>query len=64
MNITAEKMLAGRVYSIHENYNGVEIVIEIPGGKKVTAVLTKGAFQKLDIAVGKPLFKNTKLVDC
>jgi len=62
VNITAEKMLQGKITQIRETNTGVEVLIRVPGGDEVIAVLTKTAAEKLELEIGKPLFRTTRLV--
>lgn len=61
MNITAEKMLNGEITKIRNVETRVEVVLRVPGGAEVTAVLTKAAAENLGLEIGKPLFRKARL---
>ncbi len=66
MKVSARNQIAGKVSKIVEGAVNVELFIEIKGGDKITAIITKEAAMELELKVGsevRALFKaNAVLV--
>jgi molybdopterin-binding protein len=60
MRVSARNQLSGKVKGIKSGAVNSEVVIELKGGDKVTAIITKEAIEELGIAVGKPVFAIIK----
>ena len=55
MKISARNNLSGTVKSIATGAVNNEIVVELPGGMEIVAIITKGSTERLDLANGKPV---------
>ncbi len=60
MKISARNVLKGKVKAITEGIVSSEVVIELPGGQEVVAVITKTAEQGLGLAKGKDVYAIIK----
>jgi molybdopterin-binding protein len=60
MKISARNVLKGTVKAIHEGAVNDEVVIEMPGGQEIVAVITKSSVEKLGLAKGKPAYAVIK----
>ncbi len=60
MKISARNQLAGKVKEIKPGAVNSEVVIELKGGDKITAIITKDSIADLGIAVGKPVYAVIK----
>ncbi|MGA2616256.1 MAG: molybdopterin-binding protein [Thermoguttaceae bacterium] len=56
MRISARNVLKGKVKKITEGMVNSEVVVELPGGQEVVAVVTKTSEQRLGLAVGKDAY--------
>ncbi len=52
--VSARNRLCGTVKRIHEGAVDSEVVLELPGGNTLTAVITEEAVQDLELAPGQP----------
>ena len=50
--LSARNVLAGEVASVTDGAVNSEIVVRLPGGSEVVALITKASVHKLDLAVG------------
>jgi molybdopterin-binding protein len=52
--------LKGKVKKITEGAVNSEVVVELPGGQEVVAIVTKTSVQSLGLAVGKEAYAIVK----
>ena len=60
MKISARNVLKGTVKEIREGAVNDEVVIEMPGGQEIVAVITKTSVEKLGLAKGKQAYAVIK----
>ncbi|OLS13000.1 MAG: Molybdate-binding domain of ModE [Promethearchaeota archaeon CR_4] len=60
MKISARNQLKGKVKKITDGAVNSEVVIELPGGQEVVAIITKESAKKLGLSVGKPAYAIIK----
>ncbi len=60
MKISARNVLMGTVKEIREGAVNDEVVVEIPGGQEIVAVITKRSVEKLGLAKGKQAYAVIK----
>jgi len=60
MKLSARNVLKGKVKSITEGSVNDEVVVELPGGQEVVAVVTKTSVQSLGLGKGKDVFAVIK----
>jgi molybdate transport system regulatory protein len=60
MKISARNVLRGTVKEIHEGAVNDEVIIELPGGQEIVAVITKSSVKKLGLAKGKNAYAVIK----
>jgi molybdopterin-binding protein len=60
MKISARNALKGKVKKVTEGMVNAEVVIELPGGQEIVAVITKNAASSLGLAVGKEAYAVIK----
>jgi len=60
MKISARNVLKGKVKKITDGMVNSEVVVELPGGQEVVAVITKTSAEGLGLAVGKPAYAVIK----
>ena len=60
MKISARNILKGKVKKITEGMVNSEVVVELPGGQEVVAIITKTSVQSLGLAVGKEAYAIVK----
>ena len=60
MKLSARNILKGKVKSITVGSVNDEVVIELPGGQEVVAVVTKSSVEGLGLSVGKVAFAVIK----
>ena len=60
MRLSARNVLKGKIKSIIEGMVSDEVVVELPGGLEVVAVITKTSAQSLGLAKGKDVFAVIK----
>jgi molybdopterin-binding protein len=60
MRISARNVLKGKVKKITEGAVNSEVVVELPGGQEVVAIVTKTSVQSLGLAVGKEAYAIVK----
>lgn len=53
MRISARNVLTGTVKAIMEGTVNAEVVVELPGGEEVVAMVTKASVRALGLEVGK-----------
>ena len=60
MRISARNVLKGRVKEIKEGAVSSEVVIELPGGAEVVAMITRQSAERLELAPGKDAYAVIK----
>jgi molybdopterin-binding protein len=60
MKLSARNVFKGKVKSIIEGMVNDEVVVELPGGLEVVAVVTKTSAQNLGLGKGKEVFAVIK----
>ena len=60
MKLSARNVLKGKVKSIVEGAINDEVVVELPGGQEVVAVVTKTSVRNLALAKGNDVFAVIK----
>ena len=60
MKLSARNVLKGKIKSIMEGSVNDEVVVELPGGQEVVAVVTKTSVQTLGLDKGKDVFAVIK----
>ena len=60
MRISARNVLQGRVKKITRGAVNSEVVVELPGGLEVVAVVTKSAEEGLALEIGKEAYAVIK----
>jgi len=63
MKISARNILKGRVKSVAPGAVNSEVVIELPGGAEVVAIITKESAEGLGLASGKEVYAVIKASD-
>ncbi|HMQ56375.1 MAG TPA: molybdopterin-binding protein [Anaerolineae bacterium] len=53
MEISARNVIKGTVKSVNHGAVNSEIVLELPGGTELVAVITKSSAERLGLSVGK-----------
>ncbi len=60
MKISARNVLKGKVKKIAPGAVNAEVVVELPGGQEVVAIITRAAVDGLGLAEGKPAYAVIK----
>ena len=60
MRLGARNILKGKVKKIVEGSVNDEIVVELPGGQEIVAVITKTSAQSLELECGKDVYAVIK----
>lgn len=60
MKLSARNVLKGKITKITEGMVNSEVVLELPGGQEVVAIVTKTSEQGLGLAVGKEAYAIIK----
>ncbi len=60
MKISARNQLKGKVKKITHGAVNSEVILELPGGQEVVAIITKESAQNLGLAVGKTAYAIIK----
>ena len=60
MKISARNVLRGKVKTVKAGIVNVEVVIELPGGAEVVAMITKESADQLGLAAGKQAYAVIK----
>ncbi len=60
MKISARNQLKGKVKKITHGAVNSEVILELPGGQEVVAIITKESAQNLGLAVGKTVYAIIK----
>ncbi len=55
MNISARNQLQGAVARIHTGAVNAEVLVDLPGGTQLAAIITNASVQSLGLAPGKPV---------
>lgn len=60
MKLSARNVLKGRIKSLNPGAVNTEVVIELPGGQEVVAIITKASAVHLGLSVGKDAYAVIK----
>ena len=60
MKLSARNMLKGKVKSVNHGAVNSEVVLELPGGQEIVAVITKASAEKLGLEPGKEAYAVVK----
>ncbi len=60
MKTSARNTLEGTVKQITPGAVNTEVVIELPGGQEIVAIITRSSAERLGLAVGKPAYAVIK----
>jgi molybdopterin-binding protein len=60
MKLSARNVLKGKIKQVKHGAVNSEIVLELPGGAQVVAMITKESAEKLGLAVGKDAYAVIK----
>ncbi len=60
MKISARNMLKGKVKELKPGAVNTEVIIELPGGMQVVAVITKASAENLGLVKGKEVYAVIK----
>jgi molybdopterin-binding protein len=63
MKISARNVLPATVKEVVPGTVNSEVVLELPGGARVTAIITKASAERLALAAGKPAYAVIKASD-
>lgn len=63
MKISARNVIAGTVKRVETGAVNDEVVLELPGGTEVTAVITKASAERLGLQPGKAAYAIVKASD-
>jgi molybdopterin-binding protein len=56
MNISARNMLKGRVKQITQGTISAEVIIELPGGGEIVAIISKASAERLRLGQGREAY--------
>jgi molybdopterin-binding protein len=60
MKLSARNVLKGKVVKLTDGAVNSEVILELPGGAQVVAIITKESTHNLGLAVGKPAYAVIK----
>jgi molybdopterin-binding protein len=60
MKISARNMLRGKVKAVKAGVVNTEVLVELPGGAEVVAMITKESAEALGLASGKEVYAVIK----
>jgi molybdopterin-binding protein len=60
MKTSARNMLKGKVKKVTAGAVNSEVVVELPGGAEVVAIITKASAENLGLAAGKDVYALIK----
>jgi molybdopterin-binding protein len=60
MKLSARNILKGKVVKITPGAVNSEVVLELPGGSQVVAIITKASAENLGLAIGKTAYAVIK----
>ena len=60
MKLSARNVFKGKVKQLKVGPVNAEVVVELPGGQEVVAVVTKTACDNLELAIGKGVYAVVK----
>ena len=60
MKISARNMLKGKVKKVNTGAVNTEVILELPGGANITAVITKESAANLGLKAGKEAYAVIK----
>jgi molybdopterin-binding protein len=55
MRLSSRNVLDGTVREIKHGSINSEVIVTLPGGQEIVAVITKASVERLDLSVGKPV---------
>ena len=65
MRFSARNCLTGKISSVHDGAVNTEVVIALPGGARIAAIVTRESAERLGLAVGTPavaVFKASSVI--
>jgi molybdopterin-binding protein len=63
MKISARNQLEGKIKTLNVGVVNAEVVVELPGGGTITAIITKASAETLKLVVGQEAFAVVKASD-
>lgn len=60
MRLSARNTLKGKIIQLKPGAVNTEVVLELPGGDRVTSIITKESAENLELAVGKEAYAVIK----
>ncbi len=60
MKLSARNMLKGKVTQVKPGTVNTEVILELPGGAHIVAIITKESAENLGLAVGKSAYAVIK----
>lgn len=60
MKISARNIFKGKVKKVTPGAVNAEVVVELPGGQEIVAIVTRSAVDTLGLAEGKPAYAVIK----
>ena len=60
MQLSARNVLKGKVKKITEGQVNAEVVVELPGGQEIVAVITLASAKRLGLGAGRDVFAAIK----
>jgi molybdopterin-binding protein len=63
MKVSSRNVLEGTIKSIHHGMVNTEVTLVLHGGQEVVSVITKASAERLELAVGKPVYALIKASD-
>ena len=60
MKTSARNMLSGTVKSVNHGAVNSEVVVALPGGQEVVAIITKASAENLGLTAGKDVYAVVK----
>jgi len=55
MNISARNVLKGTVKKVTPGMVNTEVIVELPGGAEIVAIITKDSAERMNITTGKDI---------
>lgn len=60
MRVSARNVLKGKVKKVTEGMVNIEVIVELPGGQEIVAVITKTSAQRMGIVTGQEAYAIIK----